>query len=130
MSRSPAATAAPSVAVTVLPEIATDAVLPAMLRLEPTLLAVTVNALPAGFDVASSVVSKVTLSSSPSTFALFTRDGSTVTVTVSVRVFVPSLTVSENVRAVELRTEGAMNAGVAEVASSSATFGPPVCVQA
>ena len=108
----------------------TDAAVPAMVRLDPAFRAVTVKALPAGFDVASSVVSKVTLSSSPSTFALFTRDGSTVTVTVSVSVFVPSRTVSENVRAVELRTDGAMNAGVAEVASTSATVVPPVCVQA
>ena len=43
---------------------------------------------------------------------------------------VPSLTVSENVRSVELDTDGARNAGVAEVASSSATAGPPVCVHA
>ena len=52
------------------------------------------------------------------------------TVTVSVSLFVPSLTVSEKVRAVELLTDGAMNVGVAEAASSSATVGPAVCVQA
>ena len=110
--------------------MATDAAVPAMVRLEPAFRAVTVNALPAGFDVASSAVSKVTLSSSPSTFALFTRDGSTVTVTVSVGGFIASPTASEKVRGVELVTDGAMNAGVAEVASSSVTVGPRVCVHA
>jgi len=82
----------------------------------------------------SSTRSNTSFTAPPSTDALFTRgrdtDGSTVTVTVSVWVLVPSLTVSENVRSVELLTDGAMNAGVAEVASSSVTLGPPVCVHA
>ena len=108
----------------------TAAPVPAMERLDPAFEAVTVKALPSGFDVASSAASKVTLSSSPSTDALFTRDGRTLTVTVSVSLFVPSRTASENVRSVRLRTDGAMNAGVAEVGSSSATVGPAVCVQA
>ena len=98
-----------------------------MVRIEPDFEAVTVNALLAGFEFVFSAVSKVTLSLVPSTFALFTRDGSTVTVTVSSLVVVPSLTVSEKVRSVWVLTDGAMNAGVDELASSSITVGPAVC---
>ena len=110
--------------------MATAALAPAMARAAPGFVAVTVNALLAGLDVASSAVSKVAVSVDPSTDALVIRDGSTVTVTVSRTNSVPSLTVSENVRSVELATEGAMNAGVAEAASSSAAAGPAVCLQA
>ena len=130
MRRSSAAAAALRVTVTAAPEMATDAAVPAMLRLDPDFVAVTVNALPAGVDVASSAVSKVTTSSSPSTVARVTRVGSTVTVTVSVTLIVPSLNVSEKVRSVRLLTGGATNTGVGEVVSSSATVGPAVCVQA
>ena len=130
MRRSSAATASLSVAVTVLPEMETSAFVPAISRLEPVFRACTVNALLWGLDVVFSAVSKVTVSVAPFTLALAIRDGSTVTVTVSLVVTVPSLTVSENVRAVELLTGGAMNTGVADVASSSATFGPAVWVQA
>ena len=131
VSRSSAVTADSSAAVTVLPEMATEEPVPRMVRIDPVFVAVTVNALPAGLDVVFSALSKVTVSVLPSTFAPTTRDGSTVTVTVSVvRTSVASPSVSENVRSVELLTEGAVNAGVAEVASSSVTAGPAVCVHA
>ena len=93
-------------------------------------MAVTLNALLAGLDIVSSALSKVTVSAVPFTVAPTTRDGSTVTVTVSVALYVPAETVSENVRSVELLTEGAVNAGVAEAASSSVTVVPPVCAHA
>ena len=109
----------------------TSALVPAMLRLDPVFVAATVNALPAGRDVLSSAISKVTVSADPFTDALAIRDGSTVTVTVSASLkSVPFLTVSENVKSVWLCTDGAMNTGFAAVASSSATLGPAVCVQA
>ena len=109
----------------------TEEPVPRMMRLDPGFVAVTVNALLAGLDVVFSALSKVTVSASSSTDALTTRDGSTVTVTVSASVTcVPCWTVSENVRSVWLLTDGAVNAGVAEAASSSVTGGPPVCVQA
>ena len=109
--------------------MATSEPVPRMMRLG-SFVVVTVNAWLAGLDVASSALSKVTVSAVPSTVALTTRDGSTVTVTVSASLYVPASTVSENVRSVELLTEGAMNAGVADDASSSVTTGPPVCVHA
>ena len=55
--------------------------------------------------------------------------GRTRTVTVSAGLpNVPSLTLSENTRSV--RTEGAVNDGVAVAAPASVTACPPVCVQA
>ena len=104
---------------------------PRMVRLgSPSFLTVTLNALLGGREFGSSALSKVTVSAVPSTVAPTTRDGSTVTVTVSVALYSPTSTVSENVRSVELLTEGAVNAGVADVASSSVTVVPLVCVHA
>ena len=73
-----------SVAVTLLPAMETNALAPAMVRLDPAFVAITANALLAGLALVLSAVSKMTLSAFPSTRAA---------VTIAVVLFVTALPV-------------------------------------
>ena len=113
-----------------LPEIDTAAAAPPMSRSVPSFVAVTLNVPLRGFDDVFSAASNTAVSVAPFTFAPIICDFSTVTVTVSVADDVPSFTVNSNTKLVEPATPGATNTGLAVLAPTSPTAGPPVCFHA